>query len=71
MNIIATCLRFALGKLHWSPEVFWAATPLELKAAAEGLSGQFGRARLSHAVLSELSVLRAKALRERPVRDQS
>ena len=30
---------FALGVLRWPPETFWRATPRELIAAAEGLTG--------------------------------
>ena len=31
---------FALGVLLWPPESFWLATPRELIAAAEGLTGR-------------------------------
>ena len=31
---------FALGVLRWPPESFWLATPRELIAAAEGLTGR-------------------------------
>lgn len=33
-------MRFGLGVLRLSPDVFWAATPRELAAAHAGLSGQ-------------------------------
>lgn len=33
-------LRLALGRLAWSPEAFWRATPRELALAAEGALGR-------------------------------
>ena len=30
----------ALGVLRWTPDAFWRATPRELIAAAEGLTGR-------------------------------
>ncbi|MEM8827355.1 MAG: phage tail assembly chaperone [Pseudomonadota bacterium] len=33
-----TC-RLATGRLGWSPDAFWAATPADLVLALEGLSG--------------------------------
>lgn len=32
-------MAFALGVLRWPPETFWRATPRELIAAYDGLSG--------------------------------
>ncbi len=31
-------LAFALGRLRWTPDAFWRATPRELAAAARGLA---------------------------------
>nr|WP_201752138.1 phage tail assembly chaperone [Microvirga arsenatis] len=33
-------MTLGLGILRWSPETFWLATPRELAAAWEGLSGR-------------------------------
>ncbi len=33
-------LGFAITKLSWSPEIFWAATRRELMAAADILAGE-------------------------------
>jgi hypothetical protein len=32
----------ATGRLGWSPELFWAATPAELKTALQGLAEAAG-----------------------------
>ncbi len=36
----AEVMAFGLGVLRLPPEVFWAMTPAELKAAAEGIYGR-------------------------------
>lgn len=35
-------MKFGLGKLQWSPKIFWSATVIELRAAADGLSEFYG-----------------------------
>lgn len=32
-------MRIALGRLRWTPDAFWRATPRELARAIEGLTG--------------------------------
>lgn len=44
----------ALGVLRWSPEVFWRATPRELMAAVEGLTGRSAAAPAAAADLQRL-----------------
>ncbi len=36
---VIAAARLATGRLGWSPEQFWEATPAELVLAAEGLLG--------------------------------
>jgi uncharacterized phage protein (TIGR02216 family) len=33
-------MRFALGRLRWTPREFWSATPIELALAIEGALGR-------------------------------
>lgn len=36
-------MRLALGRLGWTPDAFWRATPRELASALEGRFGRAGR----------------------------
>lgn len=47
-------MALGLGLLGWAPREFWAATPRELAAAAEGLSGRRRTEPATRAVLNEL-----------------
>jgi uncharacterized phage protein (TIGR02216 family) len=44
----------ALGVLRWPPEAFWRATPRELMAALEGLTGRSAVAPAAAADLQRL-----------------
>lgn len=41
-GIWAEAARVALGLLHWPPEVFWRATPAELRLAIAGRMARSG-----------------------------
>lgn len=45
---------FAMTRLGWPPEVFWAATPADLLAAVEALHGRRRAAPLARAELDAL-----------------
>ena len=47
-------MALGLGRLGWAPPEFWAATPRELAAAVEGLSGPPRTEPPSRAVLGGL-----------------
>lgn len=55
-GIWAEAARVALGLLQWSPEVFWRATPAELRLAIAGRMGRNGAvAPLDRAELAALA----------------
>lgn len=37
MNVIEEHAKAALGRLHWTPDTFWRATPQEFYLAVRGL----------------------------------
>jgi uncharacterized phage protein (TIGR02216 family) len=50
----AEVMAFGLGVLRLPPEVFWAMTPAELKAAAEGVYGKSAGKPMERAALETL-----------------
>jgi uncharacterized phage protein (TIGR02216 family) len=49
-------MTFAFGVLHWTPQIFWSATPRELNAALRAYHRQ-GAKPLDQEALAELMVL--------------
>ncbi len=47
-------MAFALGRLRWTPDAFWRATPRELAAAVEGTRGGSAIAALTPGDLAAL-----------------
>jgi len=43
-------MEFGLGKLGWSPDVFWGSTLLELNAASHGLAKFHGAEELDSGI---------------------
>ena len=59
-------MRLGLGKLLWSPAVFWSSTIIELEAASEGLAEFHGtKDEDGTAAPQPLSSLEFAALREK------
>ncbi len=57
-------MELGLGKLLWSPSVFWSATVLELEAAANGLA-EFHGIESNGSTMEPLSTSEFIALKEK------